>query len=84
MQTTGKTQHIRSLKDSIQYIKGVGPKRALLLHKLGLQMVEDCLYFIPHRYEDRSHVKKIGALVEGEQVTFQGKVADVNILHLRR
>ena len=84
MQTTEKTQHIRSLKDSIQYIKGVGPKRALLLHKLGLQMVEDCLYFIPHRYEDRSHVKKIGALVEGEQVTFQGKVADVNILHLRR
>ncbi len=84
MQTTEKTQHSRSLKDSIQYIKGVGPKRALLLHKLGLQTVDDCFYFIPHRYEDRSHVKKIGALVEGEQVTFQGKVADVNILHLRR
>ena len=84
MQTTEKTQHSRSLKDSIQYIKGVGPKRALLLHKLGLAAVENCLYFIPHRYEDRSRVKKIGELVEGEQITFQGKVSDVNILHLRR
>ena len=69
MQTTEKTKTSPSLDDSIQYIKGVGPKRALLLHKLGLETVEHCLYFIPHRYEDRSRVKKIGALVEGEQIT---------------
>jgi len=84
MQPTEKTKHSRSLKDSVQYIKGVGPKRALLLHKLGLEVVENCLYFIPHRYEDRSRVKKIGALVVGEQITFQGKVSEVNVLQLRR
>ncbi len=84
MQTTDKTKTGRSLKDSIQYIKGVGPKRALLLHKLGLETAERCLYFIPHRYEDRSRVKKIGELVEGEQITFQGKVSDVHIQQLRR
>jgi ATP-dependent DNA helicase RecG len=84
MQTTNKTKTSRSLDDSIQYIKGVGPKRALLLHKLGLETVEHCLYFIPHRYEDRSKVKKIGELIEGEQITFQGKVSDVHIQQLRR
>ncbi len=84
MQTTNKTKTSRSLDDPIQYIKGVGPKRALLLHKLGLETVEHCLNFIPHRYEDRSRVKKIGELVEGEQITFQGKVSDVHIQQLRR
>ena len=84
MPTTDKTKTGRSLDDSIQYIKGVGPKRALLLHKLGLEVVEHCLYFIPHRYEDRSRVKKIGKLVAGEQITFQGKVSDVHIQQLRR
>ena len=62
MPTTDKTKTGLSLDDSIQYIKGVGPKRALLLHKMGLEMVEQCLYAIPYRYEDRTRVKKIGEL----------------------
>ncbi|MDH5457998.1 MAG: DNA helicase RecG, partial [Nitrospinota bacterium] len=84
MPTTDKTKTDLSLSDSIQYIKGVGPKRALLLHKMGLEVVEQCLYAIPYRYEDRSRVKKIGELVAGEQITFQGKVSDVHIQQLRR
>jgi ATP-dependent DNA helicase RecG len=36
-----------SLDDALQYIKGVGPKRALLLEKLGLKCIEDCLFFLP-------------------------------------
>jgi len=84
MPISEKTARSRSLSDSIQYIKGVGPKRALLLHKLGLETVEQCLNFIPHRYDDRSRVKKIGALVEGEQITFQGRVQEVRVRRLRR
>jgi ATP-dependent DNA helicase RecG len=63
-----------SLDDSLQYIKGVGPKRALLLEKLGLTDIEDCLFFLPFRYEDRTLVKKIAELVPGERVTFTGEI----------
>ena len=63
-----------SLDDPLQYIKGVGPKRALLLEKLGLKNIEDCLFFLPFRYEDRTLVKKIAELVPGEKVTFIGEI----------
>ena len=63
-----------SLDDSLQYIKGVGPKRALLLEKLGLMCIEDCLFFLPFRYEDRTLVKKIADLTPGERVTFTGEI----------
>lgn len=63
-----------SLDDPLQYIKGVGPKRALLLEKLGLKNIEDCLFFPPFRYEDRTLVKKISDLIPGEKVTFIGEI----------
>ena len=37
-----------------QYLKGVGPKKAALLKRLGINNVRDLLYFFPFRYEDRS------------------------------
>ncbi len=58
-----------ALDDPLQFIKGVGPKRALLLNKLNLETVEDCLYFLPFRYEDRSQVKKVDQVKSGEQAT---------------
>lgn len=74
----------RTLQDSVQYIKGVGPKRALLLKKLNINTVEDCLYFLPHRYEDRSKVKKIAHLIDGEQVTFVGKIINAGSFGIGR
>ncbi len=67
-------QNKYSLDDALQYIKGVGPKRALLLEKLGLVCIEDCLFFLPFRYEDRTLVKKIADLTPGERVTFTGEI----------
>ncbi len=63
-----------SLEDALQYIKGVGPKRAFVLDKLGIKSIEDCLFFLPFRYEDRTLVKKIADLVPGERVTFTGEI----------
>ena len=74
----------RTLQDSIQYIKGVGPKRGLLLKKLNINTVEDCLYFLPHRYEDRSKVKKMNQLVHGEQVTFVDKIINAGTFNIGR
>ncbi|MBI3813330.1 MAG: hypothetical protein HY279_02540, partial [Nitrospinae bacterium] len=56
------TYDSRLTTDSIQFVKGVGEKRAKLLSKLDIQTIEDALYFIPMRYEDRSRIKKISEL----------------------
>lgn len=57
-----------------QYVKGVGPARAAQLARLGLRTVEDLLYHRPHRYEDRSRLSAIAALVPGQKYTVQGTV----------
>jgi ATP-dependent DNA helicase RecG len=77
-------QKKHSLDDPLQYIKGVGPKRALLLEKLGLKTIEDCLFFLPFRYEDRTLVKKISELVPGERVTFLGEVVTAGVQYIGR
>ncbi|MFM8551485.1 MAG: ATP-dependent DNA helicase RecG, partial [Nitrospiraceae bacterium] len=58
----------------IQFAKGVGPKRALLLERLGIKTVEDALWFLPWRYEDRSVVTAIGQLTPGALATVCGTV----------
>ncbi|MBP2626463.1 MAG: ATP-dependent helicase RecG [Firmicutes bacterium] len=62
---------------SIQYIKGVGPNKANLLNKLGIFTVGDVLEHYPRRYEDRSQIKMINALIDGQMETFKGKVMGI-------
>ncbi len=50
---------------SIQYAKGVGPKRTLLLERLGVHTVEQALWTLPWRYEDRSVITPVAELVPG-------------------
>ncbi len=52
-------------KLSIQYAKGVGPKRTLLLERLGAHTVEQALWTLPWRYEDRSVITPVAELVPG-------------------
>lgn len=59
---------------SIQYIKGVGPAKANLLTKLGIFTIGNLLEHYPKRYEDRSQLKKINSLTDGQVETFRGKV----------
>lgn len=59
---------------SIQYIKGVGPNKASLLNKLGIFTIGDLLEYYPRRYEDRTQLKKINALTDGQTETFKAKV----------
>ncbi|MGB9716134.1 MAG: ATP-dependent DNA helicase RecG [Thermodesulfovibrionales bacterium] len=68
----------------IQYIKGVGPKRAKLLNRLGINTVKDALYYLPYRYEDRSNLKKISELRYGNIETITGKVVSAEIIHTPR
>ena len=73
-----------SLDDPLQFIKGVGPKRADLLKKLNLETVSDALFFLPFRYEDRTQVKKIIELVPGETASFLGEVVNAGTVRIGR
>ncbi len=62
----------------IRYAKGVGEKRAVRLHKLGISTIEDLLTYLPRRLEDRSRFSPIGELRSGQEVCVRGKVASVD------
>ena len=75
---------IPSRDDPIQFIKGVGPKKALLLEKLQLTTIEDFLYFLPFRYEDRRQIKNISTLMPGEFATFMAEVLNASVIYMGR
>lgn len=56
------------ISKDIQYLKGVGEKRAELFKKKGIKTVEDLLYYFPRSHEDRSQMKEIADCTEGETV----------------
>ncbi|MDH5183145.1 MAG: ATP-dependent DNA helicase RecG [Gammaproteobacteria bacterium] len=55
-------------------IKGVGPRMAQRLEKLHITTVEDVLFHLPLRYEDRTRIVPIGSLRPGEHGVIQGEV----------
>ena len=62
------------MSDSIKYIKGVGEKRAKIFERLGIRTVSDLLYHLPRDYEDRSEIKNICDLIDGENVCVMGRL----------
>ena len=68
----------------VQFVKGVGPTRAEALAKLGVNTVEDLLYHLPLRYEDRRAFAKVGELRPGMRVAVSGTVAVAGLRRARR
>lgn len=64
----------KNLAVGIQFITGVGPKLAELLAKREIRTVEDALFCLPHRYEDRRSLVPIRQLEPGRTQVFQGTV----------
>ena len=52
------------INEDIQYLKGVGPNRALKLQKINIFTIEDLLNYFPVKYEDRRRVKPINEIQE--------------------
>jgi ATP-dependent DNA helicase RecG len=63
-----------ALNAPVTVLPGVGPKHGKTLERLGLDTLEDMLYFFPRRYDDYSQLKPINRLEYGEQVTVIGTV----------
>lgn len=66
-----------------QYLKGVGPKTAMHLNKLGLYTVGDVLSYLPRRYEDRSALPPITLLKPGEFASARGRLVGFSSRPLR-
>lgn len=66
--------HPRPLKNPMASLHGVGPRLAEKLAKMGIETIEDALYTLPHRYEDRRKIKKISELHENAHEVFFGEI----------
>lgn len=65
------------INESIQYVKGIGPKKAEKLNKLGIYTIKDLLYYFPRQFEDRSIIKKIAQLEDEEKVTVKALITNI-------
>jgi len=64
----------KNLSTGIQFIKGVGPKIAEAFERLGVRTVEEALYLIPLRYEDRRELRTVARLRPGMTEVFEAVV----------
>lgn len=79
---TGETQPEKahtnlSLKSDVMYLKGIGPKIAYVLNKLGIYTVGDLLYYFPRKHVDYSTRTRIRDLEPGETTTVFGNIRSV-------
>jgi len=73
-----------TLRTPLQFLKGVGPRRAADLAHAGLHTVEDLLHRFPIRYEDRSRFEPIAALKPGRTVSIAARVLSCGLRSTRR
>ncbi|HEY0759191.1 MAG TPA: ATP-dependent DNA helicase RecG [Acidisarcina sp.] len=67
----------------IKFVKGVGPRIAETLAEKGVTTVEDLLYHLPFRYEDRLHPSPLDQLQAGEMASVIGEVRGSTLLRTR-
>jgi ATP-dependent DNA helicase RecG len=72
------------LTTPLQFLKGVGPRKAADLTRAGLVLVEDLLYRLPFRYEDRSKMQPIASLRAGHKAAVLGEIKSANVSVTRR
>ncbi len=75
---------IDRLPASVTILKGVGPRLAERLERLGIHTVQDLLFHLPLRYQDRTRVLPMGALRPGDEAVVQGEVQLAEVRHGRR
>ena len=72
-----------TLKSDVMYLKGVGPKLAYLLNKLGIYTVLDLLYYFPRKHVDYSTRTRIRDLEVGETTTIFGVIKSVEAFNTK-
>ena len=72
------------LNSPVKFLKGVGPKRAEALQRLGIRTALDLLYHVPHRYLDATTVMPLARAAIGQDVTCVGRVVSTGVLPTKR
>lgn len=71
-------QGLNLLARSIQELKGIGPKRAQIMQRMGIFDIMDLLYYFPRDYSDRSQLLPIAEIKDlTAEVTIAGKVVSI-------
>ncbi|WP_437185458.1 ATP-dependent DNA helicase RecG [Planctomicrobium sp. SH668] len=74
----------QSLDADVQFLRGVGPERAQLLDKLGINTLEDLLWYLPRDILDFSNIRLPQDLQDGELSTVRGTVYDADARNVGR
>lgn len=74
------------LKTPIEYLKGVGPKRADVFRKeFNINTFEDLLHYYPYRHVDKSQIHKVADIAEdGSYIQLRGRISNVQIVGQQR
>ena len=80
----GGTAPLVTLLTPVTYLKGVGPRRAELLARLGITTAGDLLMHVPRRYEDATTVLPVARAQPGQDVTVLGRVISKGVIPTRR
>ncbi|MBK5930394.1 ATP-dependent DNA helicase RecG [Halochromatium salexigens] len=68
----------------VERLRGVGPRICERLQRLGILTLQDLLFHLPLRYQDRTLLRPLAELVLNEEVLVEGEVVDAQIAHGRR
>ena len=69
----------------VSSLTGVGPRIAEKLARIGIRYVQDLLFHLPYRYQDRTHVRPISSLQLGDEAAIEAEVIDSQVVfHKRR
>jgi ATP-dependent DNA helicase RecG len=68
----------------ITAMRGVGSVLAEKLLRLGVTQVQDLLFVLPLRYEDRTQVRQIGSLLPGTRSVVEGEIQLTEVTYRRR
>ena len=79
-----ENQYSLKLSTDIKFLKGVGPRRGLILNQHGINIIEDLIKYYPRKYLDRTNIKKIVDLVVGEQIVTIATVISFSIRNTRK
>src|SRR5258707_1594427 len=72
------------LNTEVKFVKGVGPRIAEWLAQKNISTVEDLLYYLPFRYEDRLNPRGIAELKAGEMATVIAEVRNSAVVRTRQ
>ena len=73
-----------NLKDPITGLKGVGEQIASKLARINLKTIQDLLFHLPLRYQDRTRIVPIGSLTPGQEAVIQGEILLAETVYRKR